>query len=419
MEVGRRAAVAGVYHILAFLVVRFLTPYPGRVPDSIDWIGAALVVTMLGRIALGAIQARRFSDPIWRARWKWKFRGLILLTALFWGLLSLSVLWSFGVSLSFFIVTLVNVGVAALSVQNLGLDLLLVRLFVPLIGGIPLLGLLFRPETGSGALAGVLALFLAYLLFLARRAHQLLWEALANRSELEETRTKAIESARLAAMGTMAGGIAHEINNPLQVIRTYTQLLSNPPQNAAPDTAIVAARIDQTVERIAHIIASLRAFARPGTGDPFEQVKVGDLLAEVAELARLSRPAEAIRLELGPVSESLTVECRKTEIGQVVINLLNNAFDAVEVLQEKWVRINVVDCGRTIEIEVEDSGPGIPRELLDKIMLPFFTTKIAQKGIGLGLSISATIVEQHGGKLWVDTKSPHTRFVISLPKRQK
>jgi signal transduction histidine kinase len=118
------------------------------------------------------------------------------------------------------------------------------------------------------------------------------------------------------------------------------------------------------------------------------------------------------------IDENLTIQCRPSEISQVLLNLLNNAFDAVEDLPQRWVKIDVKEVDDQVNLTVTDSGQGIDVALRDKIMQPFFTTKPVGKGTGLGLSISSGIVESHHGKFVLDPKSPFTSFQMTLPKRQ-
>ena len=99
-----------------------------------------------------------------------------------------------------------------------------------------------------------------------------------------------------------------------------------------------------------------------------------------------------------------------------ICQLPANAFDAVQELEEKWVEIAWRKAGGQIEISVTDSGRGIPREVASNLMKPFFTTKAAGKGTGLGLSICTRIVEEHGGRLWLDEQCANTRFVLQLPR---
>ena len=123
-----------------------------------------------------------------------------------------------------------------------------------------------------------------------------------------------------------------------------------------------------------------------------------------------------VELRMAPVDTSLRIDCRPTEISQVILNLLNNAVDAVQPLLEKWVELQVRNAGKDLEISVTDSGRGVPEKIRDKMGQPFFTTKQVGQGTGLGLSISKGIVQAHGGHLNLDAACEHTRFVVTLPK---
>ncbi len=528
LELGQRAAIAGAFQVVGYLALRLLLPESVATTRGADLIGGLLLTSMLARALLYRAQRRRQGDPAFRRRWQPLFRLAFCAGGASWGVLNLSALATHGITFPFFVSLVINVGIAALSVQNVGLDLPLVRAFLPLILGPPLgYALATYDQPGHLALAALLALFVAYHLLLAQKAHALLLEAMQNRHlvqlqkdqlaavieampgyvlwadkdgrvvgsnqryaaaigahapeafstvlrdfagstedqridehacalpqgrrahllalrryataegegivlsaldiedrkeaerELEAARAQAQESARLAALGIMAGGIAHEINNPLQVVRNLGVLLRAQLQ-AAPAVAARCDRLlsmlDQTVERVATIIAGLRSFSRDGKDDPVERVDVAALVVEVCELARASRAADDTRLIIGAVPGGLQLECRKTEIGQVLLSLLTNAYDAVKHLDERWVRVDVVEPDGCVELRVTDSGQGIAPELRSKIMLPFFTTKEAGAGTGLGLSIARSIVESHRGSLSLEPEAPHTCFVVRLPK---
>jgi len=109
------------------------------------------------------------------------------------------------------------------------------------------------------------------------------------------------------------------------------------------------------------------------------------------------------------------VPCRATQIGQVMMNLVSNSFDALKGTPDSWIRLEATVKGEFVEIAVSDSGPGIPAEIQAKLMTPFFTTKGAGNGTGLGLSISRRIAIDHGGEFLYDSKSPNTRFILRLP----
>ncbi len=111
-----------------------------------------------------------------------------------------------------------------------------------------------------------------------------------------------------------------------------------------------------------------------------------------------------------------TVFCRETQISQVILNLLNNAFDATQEFEQRWIKIAAeVTPNSMVQISVTDSGKGIAKEHQDKIMLPFFTTKALGKGTGLGLSISLGIMEANKGKIYLDKTCTNTRFILELP----
>ena len=107
------------------------------------------------------------------------------------------------------------------------------------------------------------------------------------------------------------------------------------------------------------------------------------------------------------------------QISQVLLNLFNNSFDAIENSDTKWIKHEVVYLENFARLEISDSGSGIQKALADKIMQPFFTTKPIGKGTGLGLSISRSIIEEHGGKFFLDETCPNTKFIIELPYFQQ
>ncbi|WP_374028819.1 PAS domain-containing protein [Bdellovibrio bacteriovorus] len=247
-------------------------------------------------------------------------------------------------------------------------------------------------------------------------------EEVMTEMQIAEAKAKMISSTKMAALGEMSGGIAHEINNPLTVIQARAFQLSQMVDANKLEPAKVkqaAESISRTADKIARIIKSLRSFAREGTYDPFEVVPVKQILEETLEFCRTRFYNHGVDVELSEIDPELEVECRLIQIEQVILNLLNNSFDAIQNLSEKWIRIEVKEHGDSIEIAVIDSGNGIPAVIAEQIMLPFFTTKEVGKGTGLGLSISAGIIRSHKGELSLDREAPNTKFVIRLPKLQE
>jgi len=238
-------------------------------------------------------------------------------------------------------------------------------------------------------------------------------------AELELSRARAVSSDRLSALGMMAGGIAHEINNPLAIIyASANNLLEMAESGTVPLNELqnASTRIKRTAERISRIVTSLRLIAREGSADPFQPASVGEIVEHALELCKERFRANSVRLETSLVDATLHVSCREVQIAQVLLNLLQNAFDAVADLDaDRWVRLEVTNSGPSVTFAVIDSGPGVPPELRARIMEPFFTTKPVGKGTGLGLSLSKVIVEDHGGELKLSETANHTCFSFSLP----
>ncbi len=247
-------------------------------------------------------------------------------------------------------------------------------------------------------------------------------ELFATNQVLAEQQKLLAHSAKMSALGEMAGGIAHEINSPLAIVTVRANQLERMQARGklTPEAVIHEAQlIAKTAKRIGDIIKGLRAFAREGSEDPLEAASVAELVDDALVLCQTRFRNNEVSLKIATIAEDLRIECRAVQITQVILNLLSNAYDAVATLDERWVSLDVWDRGDFVEITVTDSGRGIAEDIRPKIMQPFFTTKGVGRGTGLGLSISKGIVEAHQGILELDATAPNTRFVMSLPKKPK
>jgi C4-dicarboxylate-specific signal transduction histidine kinase len=235
---------------------------------------------------------------------------------------------------------------------------------------------------------------------------------------LVEQKQALIASSKMAALGEMAGGIAHEINTPLGIFSLCADNLKELLTQPEIDREIISETV-QTVEsttaRISKIIQGLRRFSRDASSDPVVAIPVQEIVSDAIALCQEQLAAQGIRLDVPKVSPHICVAGRSVELTQVLLNLLNNSRDAIESLNDKWIRLDCRETAGAIEISVTDSGSGIPIEVQQKLMQPFFTTKAIGKGTGLGLSISKGIIESHGGTLTYDTACTNTRFIMRLP----
>lgn len=237
---------------------------------------------------------------------------------------------------------------------------------------------------------------------------------------IETEQNLAFQSSKMAAIGEMAGGIAHEINNPLMIISSYNrQIKKNIDLGTLNREQILKhnEKIDQTITRITNIITSLKRVSRDSSNEDYLPVSIAEIINDVLPLCRekfLTSGIE-IKIDLGAKEFNSLVVCSRVQLSQVLLNLMNNAYDAIEFSDNPWLEIKCEVFNDKVKIIIIDSGKGIPASIKDKIFQPFFSTKEPGKGTGLGLSISKTIITRHNGQIYLDSSYNYTRFVIELP----
>lgn len=238
-------------------------------------------------------------------------------------------------------------------------------------------------------------------------------------TEQRKSEIKLIESSKFATLGEMAAGIAHEINNPLTIIKGKADQISLSISKNNLDLEKLKIEIDKissTAQRIAKIINGLRSFSRDSSNEPFANTELAKVIEDSVSMCFEKFKSRGVKF-MHSVPLSLMVECRPIQLSQVILNLLNNAFDAALSQSDKWIHLDVTEHNDLVKITVTDCGQGIPEASAKKLMMPFFTTKDIGKGTGLGLSISKGIIDDHKGRLYYDHLSANTRFVIELPKK--
>ncbi len=264
----------------------------------------------------------------------------------------------------------------------------------------------------------VLTAFLTILTALISNISQfnkrLMFEVSRKGRELDVEKTKTIHSAKLASLGEMSAGIAHEINNPLAIIIGSISMLGRSRTDELKFLERVE-KITKAADRIEKIVSGLRKFSRSTQEG---EKKLEDLQAIVND-SLLMTNAKAARNFVDVKTEfhrKLIIQGSALEIEQVIVNLISNAIDAAKSQPEKWVRIVGLEEEDAIILRVLDSGSGISQAVETKLFQPFFTTKPVGEGTGLGLSISKGILEQHGAKFFLNRKFANTCFEIQFPK---
>jgi Amt family ammonium transporter len=239
-------------------------------------------------------------------------------------------------------------------------------------------------------------------------------------AELEATQKQLFQAEKLAALGKLSAGIAHEIRNPLTSIKILIHSLADPDASDAArekDLKVIEAEI----ERVNKIIRQFLDFARPRPPS-LEPADARGLIAETLDLAGYEIESQGVELEREDENDLPPVAMDREQMKQVLLNLILNALQAMPRGGKLTIQTALRDfaregaAGRAVEIRVKDTGGGIPAEIQNRIFEPFFSTK--EEGIGLGLSVAQRIVEEHGGRIRVESlEGQGTAFSVLLPLR--
>lgn len=245
-----------------------------------------------------------------------------------------------------------------------------------------------------------------------KRLHQLY-------HELEKSQAQRIQAEKLSALGTLTAGIAHELNNPMMGLINFIQYC----RKKTPEDDVrhaVLRDAEHESKRCADILRSLLQFSREEPEkEPFRHESCLEILDRVLRLLSYRIEKEGVRVTRGCTSDPPLIPVKAGGLQQVFLNLLTNALDALKDQERK----EIVFCSRTgagmLEIEVRDTGCGIPSEKMSRIFDPFFTTKPVGAGTGLGLSVCRSIVEEHRGSITCESDpGGGTKFMVRLPMEQ-
>lgn len=223
--------------------------------------------------------------------------------------------------------------------------------------------------------------------------------------------------ARLGSVGELAAVIAHEINQPLMAAGTYTRLVADAIRSGQPDVDAVAETAKKAVaqvERAASVVAHLRALVRLDRSNR-AACRVDHIVRKTIDLCRPD--LDRLKLSVGTsiAADLPPVMVDRLQIEQVLLNLMRNSIEAIGQPERGLIAVEAVVAGADfVEIRVRDSGSGFPPDLLANPFLPFFSTK--KNGLGVGLLLCRSIVEAHGGRIWINTDSPGAAVFFTLPR---
>jgi signal transduction histidine kinase len=250
------------------------------------------------------------------------------------------------------------------------------------------------------------------------------WDAVRRQDKADREKrlveAQLIQAEKLATIGEMLAGLAHEINNPLSIVMSKVQLVLKDLQAANPRTELVQDLrvIDRNIARIGGIIRSLLVFSRKSNSD-LVPLNLNTVIGEDLTLVGKLFAQRNIFFEQGLEPSLPQILGDPNQLQQVFLNLLSNARDAMPQGGRIWVRtFSANHDGRWVVAEVHDSGQGIPPEIIERIFDPFFTTKGPREGAGLGLAVSYGIVKSHGGEIQVESRPGEgATFTLKFPVR--
>jgi PAS domain S-box-containing protein len=232
-------------------------------------------------------------------------------------------------------------------------------------------------------------------------------------SELQTIEHQMRQSDRLATVGQLAAGVAHEIGNPLTSIHSLVQLLER--KIETPDQVTKLGRIKTNIERITKIVRELVDFTRPQATD-IQLIQINEVIQSAVGLMKYDNRSQKIKIDLELGENLARIKASPDKLHQVIVNLLVNAFDALKETGDS-IQIRTGENEKTIIISVSDNGAGMDPVVMDKIFDPFFTTKDIGKGTGLGLSVSHGIINSMQGSLSVSSSvGKGATFLIEIPK---
>lgn len=239
------------------------------------------------------------------------------------------------------------------------------------------------------------------------------------REEIQVLSNKAAEDSKMVALGTMAGGVAHEVNNPLTIIKFTAELLKLRSSKEEEDSLLSENkeeidRIMTGVDRVAKIVSSLQMIKSNSQIETLETLNLESFMTEFLQAQHSTLLEKSIQIRTANIPK-VKIKARKSDLMKALSSIVENSIEALQNSSKKNIIVGFVVDPEYLKISFRDSGAGVPAKIQNQIMNPFFTTKEIGQGYGLGLSIAKSIIESHNGKLIFIPSAEGAIFQILIP----
>jgi signal transduction histidine kinase len=415
--------------VLTLMAPMAVYAFTGRISETEKWtILALLTLPAIYRLVLNISYYRFYLEERDRF-WENSFHWLTLLIGAAWGFSSIYVFKLGDISQKFFILVCIASMMAAGAF--IYASKLKTAMGYEILNTLPVAMILFTDDIQFFQILGFFALFYTGVILhgtwvfnkridssyrLQFTRDELVSELKNKNEEIIQEQQKVVHSSRLAAVGEMSAGIAHEINNPMTVIITMAKQMEKNIDQPEKLTNFLG-KIIRNSERIIKIVNSLRRLSRSERQDEMSPVNVEEVIQGTLDLCIGRIHSDKINLEL-KLHKDLYVLGNEIQLSQVILNLINNAIDVIEEqMNEEGNEIRIIMSveNNNLHLDVVNSGPLISDDVKAKLFLPFFTTKQVGQGTGLGLSLSKQMIENQDGTLTLLENTEQTTFRISMP----
>lgn len=262
------------------------------------------------------------------------------------------------------------------------------------------------------------AIYLFFLILRARAHQKMMLKLYRYEEEIASQTAISTEAMKLAAIGEMAGGIAHEINNPLAILYLQAKKI-NDNSNLTDDSQKRFHKIFESIKRIEKVLHGLKTYSQSNRADrsSYSKINIEEALEVAKSLTKSKTDLRKINLEYSFKHNGASIFASKSEMSQVLLHLINNAIEAVENVPSPTISIETYSENGFLFLSIADNGNGIQKEIVDKLFIPFFTTKNPREHHGIGLSTSYAIIDAHQGEIRYEPelKKGKTCFLIKLP----